>query len=280
MSSTSTAHSPTRAQHRGATAPRYRGAAAPRSPPTARPRRRGHRPPPAAHPNRRAQGHRLQGVRPARPVHHHPAQRRQPPGLPGPGRAGANTAHFTFFTKSGSEQPIDGANATMATPIRQATEHRPAAAHRQPLRRQPQPSSRIDDLHHQRHPPRRSTHHRQLHPADQVTGGRHRPKTPPPQHRRPGPCLAGRAAPGRLRRIGRWLLRLGGRPGHQRPAARPASTAKLIILIPHNGQTVHSPTPEVRLGLNGAKIASARPRPASGPTRATSTCWSTTSWSP
>jgi hypothetical protein len=43
---------------------------------------------------------------------------------------------------------------------------------------------------------------------------------------------------------------------------------------------VHSPTPEVRLGLNGAKIASARPRPASGPTRATSTCWSTTSWSP
>jgi hypothetical protein len=34
-----------------------------------------------------------------------------------PGRAGANTAHFTFFTKSGSEQPIDGANATMTAPL-------------------------------------------------------------------------------------------------------------------------------------------------------------------
>ena len=34
-----------------------------------------------------------------------------------PGRPGANTAHFTFFTPSGSEQPIDGANATMTTPL-------------------------------------------------------------------------------------------------------------------------------------------------------------------
>jgi copper transport protein len=34
-----------------------------------------------------------------------------------PGRPGPNTVHFTFFTKSGSEQPIDGANATMTTPL-------------------------------------------------------------------------------------------------------------------------------------------------------------------
>jgi nitrogen fixation protein FixH len=34
-----------------------------------------------------------------------------------PGRPGANTVHFTFFTKSGSEQPIDGANATMTNPL-------------------------------------------------------------------------------------------------------------------------------------------------------------------
>jgi copper transport protein len=34
-----------------------------------------------------------------------------------PGRAGPNTVHFTFFTKTGSEQPIDGANATMTTPL-------------------------------------------------------------------------------------------------------------------------------------------------------------------
>jgi uncharacterized membrane protein len=36
-----------------------------------------------------------------------------------PGRPGPNTVHFTFFTKSGSEQPIDGANATMTTPLGQ-----------------------------------------------------------------------------------------------------------------------------------------------------------------
>jgi copper transport protein len=36
-----------------------------------------------------------------------------------PGRPGANTAHFTFFTPNGSEQPIDGANATMTTPLGQ-----------------------------------------------------------------------------------------------------------------------------------------------------------------
>jgi uncharacterized membrane protein/nitrogen fixation protein FixH len=34
-----------------------------------------------------------------------------------PGRPGPNTVHFTFFTKAGSEQPIDGANATMTTPL-------------------------------------------------------------------------------------------------------------------------------------------------------------------
>jgi copper transport protein len=34
-----------------------------------------------------------------------------------PGRAGPNTVHFTFFTKAGSEQPIDGANATMTTSL-------------------------------------------------------------------------------------------------------------------------------------------------------------------
>ena len=69
-----------------------------------------------------------------------------------PGRPGANTAHFTFFTKGGSEQPIEGANATMTTPLGQETEHRAAVAHRQPFRRQPQPPGGIGDLHHQRHP--------------------------------------------------------------------------------------------------------------------------------
>jgi copper transport protein len=34
-----------------------------------------------------------------------------------PGRPGPNTVHFTFFTKGGSEQPIDGAKATMTTPL-------------------------------------------------------------------------------------------------------------------------------------------------------------------
>ena len=34
-----------------------------------------------------------------------------------PGRPGPNTVHFTFFTKGGSEQPIDGANATMTTSL-------------------------------------------------------------------------------------------------------------------------------------------------------------------
>ena len=39
-------------------------------------------------------------------------------------------------------------------------------------------------------------------------------------------------------------------------AARPTSTAKLTILAPRNGQTVSRQTPEVRLGLAGAKIIS------------------------
>jgi copper transport protein len=34
-----------------------------------------------------------------------------------PGRPGPNTVHFTFFTKNGSEQPIDGANATMTNSL-------------------------------------------------------------------------------------------------------------------------------------------------------------------
>ena len=34
-----------------------------------------------------------------------------------PGRPGPNTVHFTFFTKAGSEQPIDGANATMTNSL-------------------------------------------------------------------------------------------------------------------------------------------------------------------
>jgi uncharacterized membrane protein/nitrogen fixation protein FixH len=33
-----------------------------------------------------------------------------------PGRAGANTVHFTFFTAAGAEQPIDQAHARMTTP--------------------------------------------------------------------------------------------------------------------------------------------------------------------
>jgi uncharacterized membrane protein len=34
-----------------------------------------------------------------------------------PGRPGPNTVHFTFFTKAGSEQAIDGANATMTSSL-------------------------------------------------------------------------------------------------------------------------------------------------------------------
>ena len=39
-------------------------------------------------------------------------------------------------------------------------------------------------------------------------------------------------------------------------AARPTSTAKLTILAPRNGQTLSRQSPEVRLGLAGAKIVS------------------------
>jgi hypothetical protein len=51
----------------------------------------------------------------------------------------------------------------------------------------------------------------------------------------------------------------GGSSSSATPSAttlgpRPASTAKLTILSPHNGQTIHSQTPQVRLGLRGAKI--------------------------
>jgi hypothetical protein len=51
----------------------------------------------------------------------------------------------------------------------------------------------------------------------------------------------------------------GGSSSSATPSAttlgpRPASTAKLTILSPHNGQTIHSETPQVRLGLRGAKI--------------------------
>ena len=51
----------------------------------------------------------------------------------------------------------------------------------------------------------------------------------------------------------------GGAAGSAVPATtalgpRPASTAKLTILAPRNGQTLSRPTPEVRLGLHGAKI--------------------------
>ena len=39
-------------------------------------------------------------------------------------------------------------------------------------------------------------------------------------------------------------------------AARPASTAKLTILAPHNGQTLSRRASEVRLDLTGARIVS------------------------
>jgi hypothetical protein len=39
-------------------------------------------------------------------------------------------------------------------------------------------------------------------------------------------------------------------------AARPASTAKLTILAPRNGQTLSRRSSEVRLGLRGARIVS------------------------
>ena len=53
----------------------------------------------------------------------------------------------------------------------------------------------------------------------------------------------------------------GGSAGGSAPApasstlgARPASTAKLTILTPRNGQTISRQTPELRLSLAGAKI--------------------------
>jgi hypothetical protein len=39
-------------------------------------------------------------------------------------------------------------------------------------------------------------------------------------------------------------------------APRPSSTAKLAIVAPRNGQTVHQVRPEVRLDLTGARIVS------------------------
>ena len=76
---------------------------------------------------------------------------------------------------------------------------------------------------------------------------------PRPHHRNiAGPAFAWLAA--------LLLAACGGASGSAAPpataalAARPASTAKFTILTPRNGQTVHSPTPEVRLGLKGATI--------------------------
>jgi hypothetical protein len=45
-------------------------------------------------------------------------------------------------------------------------------------------------------------------------------------------------------------------PAPTTAAARPASTAKLTILTPRNGQTLSRQASEVRLGLHGAKIVS------------------------
>jgi hypothetical protein len=45
-------------------------------------------------------------------------------------------------------------------------------------------------------------------------------------------------------------------PARTSLAARPASTAKLTILAPRNGQTLSRQSPEVRLSLAGAKIVS------------------------
>jgi len=45
-------------------------------------------------------------------------------------------------------------------------------------------------------------------------------------------------------------------PAPTTPAARPASTARLTILTPRNGQTIRRQSPEVRLDLAGAKIVS------------------------
>jgi hypothetical protein len=65
----------------------------------------------------------------------------------------------------------------------------------------------------------------------------------------------------------------GGSSGSAAPpastalAARPASTAKLTILTPRNGQTISGQTPEVHLSLKGAKIVaqtSTRIRPDQG----------------
>jgi hypothetical protein len=90
-------------------------------------------------------------------------------------------------------------------------------------------------------------------------------------------ALTGRGDPGQLFRVGR-LLRRGGPPATTALASRPDSTGKLTILIPSKGHTGHSQNPEVRLGF---KVPGSSPRPAaaSDPTRATSTCWSTASWS-
>jgi len=62
-------------------------------------------------------------------------------------------------------------------------------------------------------------------------------------------------------------------------AQRPSSPAKLSIVSPRNGQTVHQPRPALRLDLRAPR-SSTRPPPASAATKVTSTCSSTASSSP
>jgi hypothetical protein len=111
---------------------------------------------------------------------------------------------------------------------------------------------RSGHLHDQRHPRSGPTSHSQLHPADQVTGGRHAATTPPPRHRQLEPDRPWHPAPRGL--LERWPLESRANP--TTAAARPSLTAKLTILAPHNGQTLSHRTSEVRLGLTGAKIVS------------------------
>jgi hypothetical protein len=78
----------------------------------------------------------------------------------------------------------------------------------------------------------------------------------PHRHHRPmaAPALAALAALLLAACSGSGSSGSAAAPATTALADRPASTAKLTILAPRNGQTVSSQTPEVRLGLKGAKI--------------------------
>jgi hypothetical protein len=181
-----------------------------------------------------------------------------------PGRPGPNTVHFTFFTATGSEQPIDEAHARMTTPPGkpQTIELQVLSAGHFAANVNLQPGAATFTI--KATPDRGAPISAGF--SQQINRGC-TPCTdnPSPLPGRPDP-RRGRAAAGRLLGVGRRRRRLG-RPRHHRPGTPPDLHCQAHHPQPHNGQTVHSLTPEVRLGLAGAKIValtSTRIRPDQG----------------